>query len=57
MKSFKNVEMINLGIEREFYTKHGQHLNTRERKNVDENSLHHKEHWEKNETYQCEMEK
>ena len=28
MKSFKKVEMINEGIERDFYMTHGQHLNT-----------------------------
>jgi hypothetical protein len=28
MKMFKNVEMINVGIERDFYMKHGQYLNT-----------------------------
>jgi hypothetical protein len=27
MKRFENVEMINLGTERDFYMTHGQHLN------------------------------
>lgn len=31
MKRFENVEMINLGTEKDFYTKNGQHLNTTER--------------------------
>jgi hypothetical protein len=31
MKRFENVEMINLGTERDFYTKNEHHLNTTER--------------------------
>jgi hypothetical protein len=35
MKRFQNVETINLGTERDFYTKHGQHLNTTERMSME----------------------
>ena len=31
MKRLKNAEMLNLDTERDFYTKHVQHLNTTER--------------------------
>jgi len=31
MKRFENVETMNMGTERDFYTKNGQHLNTTER--------------------------
>ena len=34
MKMFENVETIKLDTERDFYTKHAQHLNTTERMSI-----------------------
>ena len=45
MKRLENVEMINVVIDRDFYMKHGQYMNTRgKEKNVDENSLYDTEY-------------
>ena len=34
MESFKKVELIEVGSEREHYTRHGQHLNSRGKENI-----------------------
>ena len=59
MKRFKNVEMINVVIDRDFYVKHGQYTNTRgiEKMLMKVASTLKSMLGEKNGTYQCEMEK
>ena len=56
VKRFKNLETINLGTERDIYTKHGQHLNTTERMSMKITSTIQSTGG-KNGTCQCEMEK
>jgi len=56
MKRLKNVATLNLGRERDFYTKHAWHLNTTERMSMKIASTIQST-GETNGNYQCEMEK